>query len=240
MDVRIAQCSSRGGRSYNEDSVRVLQRPNASVVVVADGLGGHGGGDIASAIAADTMTELFANEPIVNAEKLRAMFEEANTRILREQTGFSKMRSTCVTLLLSDTIAAWGHAGDSRLYHFTDGNLAFQTADHSVSFLAYRSGEIAYAGIRFHEDRNKVLRALGNEENIKPEIAGVELRRGFHAFLLCTDGLWEYVLETEMQADLCKSKTPEDWLSFMVARLSKRVNGRNDNFSAAAVFLIVP
>lgn len=239
MNVRIAQVSSRGGRSYNEDSIRLFQNANAAAVVVADGLGGHGGGDIASAIAADTMAQLFANEPVANAEKLRAMFEEANRRILREQNGFQKMKSTCVTLLLTGASSAWGHVGDSRLYHFTDGNLTFQTADHSVSYLAYRSGEIPYAGIRFHEDRNKVLRALGNEEEIKPEIAGAELRRGFHAFLLCTDGLWEYVLETEMQADLCKSRTPEDWISFMVARLAKRVNGRNDNFSAAAVFLTI-
>lgn len=240
MNVRIAQCSSRGGRSYNEDSVRLFQHANAAAVVVADGLGGHGGGDVASAIAADTMMRLFASEPIATAEKLRAMFEEANRRILREQDNFRKMKSTCVTLLLTGKSAAWGHAGDSRLYHFYDGNLAFQTADHSVSYLAYRSGEIPYAGIRFHEDRNKVLRALGNEEDIRPEIAGIELKKGFHAFLLCTDGLWEYVLETEMQADLCKSETPEDWISFLVARLSKRVNGKNDNFSAAAVFLVIP
>ncbi len=239
MNLRIAQFSSRGGRGYNEDSVRLFQNANAVAVAVADGLGGHGGGDIASAITADTMVQLFANEPAANAEKLRGMFEEANRRVLREQNGFSKMKSTCVTLLLTDTAAAWGHVGDSRLYHFFDGSLSFQTADHSVSYLAYRSGEIPYAGIRFHEDRNKVLRALGNEEEIKPEMAGTELRRGFHAFLLCTDGLWEYVLETEMEADLCKSHTPEDWISFMVARLMKRVNGRNDNFSAAAVFLTI-
>ena len=239
MNVRIAYCSSRGGRSYNEDSVRLIQRADAAAVVVADGLGGHGGGDVASAIAVDTMMQLFANESVATAEKLRAMFEEANRRILREQNSFHKMKSTCVTLLLTGKSAAWGHAGDSRLYHFYEGSLAFQTADHSVSYLAYRSGEIPYAGIRFHEDRNKVLRALGNDEDIRPEIAGIELKKGFHAFLLCTDGLWEYVLETEMQADLCKANTPEEWISFLVERLGKRVNGKNDNFSAAAVFVSI-
>ncbi|HWR23760.1 MAG TPA: protein phosphatase 2C domain-containing protein [Feifaniaceae bacterium] len=239
MDVRIAQLSSRGGRSHNEDSIRLFRSADAAALAVADGLGGHGGGDIASAIAADTMTRMFADAPDASAENLRAMFEEANRRILREQNGFQKMKSTCVTLLLAGNAAAWGHVGDSRLYHFTDGALKFQTADHSVSYLAYRSGEIPYAGIRFHEDRNKVLRALGNEEEIKPEIAGAELSRGFHAFLLCTDGLWEYVLEPEMQIDLCKSNTPEDWISFLAARLIKRVSGRNDNFSAAAVFLTI-
>lgn len=239
MNIRIAQYSSRGGRSYNEDSVRSFQHADAAAVVVADGLGGHGGGDIASKIAADTMIQLFASEPIATAEKLRAMFEEANSRILKEQDSFRKMRSTCVTLLLNGKSAAWAHVGDSRLYHFSDGNLAFQTADHSVSFLAYRSGEIPYAGIRFHEDRNKVLRALGNDENIRAEIAGIELKKGFYAFLLCTDGLWEYVLETEMQIDLAKSETPEDWISYLIARLSQRVNGKNDNYSAAAVFLTI-
>ena len=240
MGMLIARFSSRGGRSYNEDSIRVYQNGSAAAITVADGLGGHGGGEVASSIAADTMIEMFQAQPYANADNLRRMFEEANARVLHAQKEAVKMKSTCVTLLISPAGAAWGHMGDSRLYHFQDGKLSFQTADHSVSYLAYRSGEIPYEGIRFHEDRNKVLRALGSDDSPKPEIAGAELQNGFHSFLLCTDGLWEYVHETEMEADLAKSGTPQEWISFLVARLMKRVDGRNDNFSAAAVFLILP
>jgi serine/threonine protein phosphatase PrpC len=65
-----------------------------------------------------------------------------------------------------------------------------------------------------------------------------QLGNHFHAFLLCTDGFWEYVLEEEMEIDLTKSNTPSEWISFMTQRLAKKVNGKNDNFTAGAVFTI--
>jgi serine/threonine protein phosphatase PrpC len=103
--------------------------------------------------------------------------------------------------------------------------------------MAVFAGEITPAQIRFHEDRNKVLRALGNDLDIKPEISmPLQLASGFHAFLLCTDGFWEYVLEEEMEIDLSKSHAPQEWISLMLQRLYKRVDGANDNFSAIAVF----
>ena len=239
MSYKIAGVCQRGGRSYNEDCVRYSMNGTGIVCVVADGLGGHGGGEIASAVVADTLVEGFMSNPHVHNENILHLFESANQEVLNKQVASVRMKSTVVALFLSQNAITVGHVGDSRLYRFTEGRLVFQTKDHSVSQMAVLSGEIPPEKIRFHEDRNKVLRAMGNDAAIKPEIKRLEGRPGaFEAFLLCTDGFWEYVFEDEMEIDLAKSETPEDWLDSMTGRLSKRVNGKHDNFSALAVFAV--
>jgi len=236
--LQTASCSFQGGREHNEDSVRVLERDGCCVAVVADGLGGHGGGEIASSVAAGVITEPFMASPTLDAEAIRGLFALANLEVLKAQTPALKMKSTGVALFVKDGAACWGHVGDSRLYHFISGKLVAQTLDHSASQLAVLTGEITQEDIRHHEDRNRVLRAFGGGEDIKAEIAPAQtLNIGFHAFLLCTDGFWEYVFEPEMELDLAKSGTPRDWLRAMTQRLSGRAPKDNDNHSAAAVFI---
>lgn len=235
--VDIASFSSQGGRDYNEDSVAVSDENDRQCVVVADGLGGHGGGKIASQKAADMIVQAFAPENGVNEAWIQSIFEGVNQAVLDGQTDSCQMKTTCVSLFVENNYALWAHLGDSRLYHFVDGRLDFCTTDHSVSQMAVLSGEITKAQIRFHEDRNRVLRAFGAEAKVKPDINGIRLDDGaFHTFLLCTDGFWEYVLEGEMEIDLGKVEAADVWLEYMIERLEKRVNGKNDNFTAAALF----
>ena len=150
------------------------------------------------------------------------------------------MRSTVVAMALDDLGAAHAHAGDSRFYHFHNGRLVYQTLDHSASQLAVIMEEITPEQIRFHEDRNRVLRCLGQDGSIQPTAAGFTLEPGTHAFLLCTDGFWEFVLEQEMEADLSAAADPEDWLRRMQQRLQERIPPNNDNNSAAAVWCSIP
>lgn len=133
----------------------------------------------------------------------------------------------------------WGHVGDSRLYHFRNGVVAFQTKDHSVPQTLVNAGDITKEQIRTHPDRNRILRAVGNPDGVKPTIldASRKIQRG-DAFLLCTDGFWEYVTETEMAVDLAKSATPKDWLGWMELRLIGKVETGYDNYSALALFVI--
>lgn len=238
ISIQTASLSMAGGRLYNEDSVRLEERDGILVTVVADGLGGEGGGEIASSVAADCIVHAFLEKPELEPEAIKNLFEEANRQVMAAQTSALRMKTTCVSLFVHGDAALWAHVGDSRLYHFENGRLVFQTRDHSVSQLAVSSGEIDASQIRFHEDRNKVLRALGDRENVKTELSTVcPIGMGFHAFLLCTDGFWEYVLEEEMEIDLAKSRTPEEWVSFMAARLRRKVSGNNDNYTAAAVLI---
>ena len=146
------------------------------------------------------------------------------------------MKTTLVFLTLENEKARWMHVGDSRLYHFKDGKLISQTTDHSVSQMAVMMGEITTHQIRFHEDRNRVLRSLGGE-NAKPELSSVtDISEGNHAFLLCSDGFWEYVYESEMEQTLCQAKDPDDWIASMEQILQGRITGNNDNYTAAAAF----
>ncbi len=162
---------------------------------------------------------------------------EANREVLAIQTPRCAMKTTLVVLTLARGRAVWAHAGDSRLYCFRDGRLVFQTRDHSAAQLGVLLGEITPDQIRFHEDRNRVLRALGQDDELTVETGERVLTDGAYAFLLCSDGFWEYVLEREMEEDLESAGSAEEWLTRMRRRLAERVPAGNDNNTAAAVWV---
>ncbi len=232
---RVASYTDPGGRAENEDAVRWAERPDGRLcLLVADGLGGHGGGQLASAAAAEAVCGGWDGG--IGAGALAGLIRAANLRVLALQTPQCAMKTTIVALLLAPGRAVWAHAGDSRLYHFVDGKLIFQTRDHSVAQLGVMLGEITPDQIRMHEDRSRVLRALGQDEELPVETLEQPLGPGRHAFLLCSDGFWEYVLEPEMEADLAAAESPEAWLTAMRARLQARAPQGNDNNTAAAVW----
>ncbi|MCD7750128.1 MAG: protein phosphatase 2C domain-containing protein [Lachnospiraceae bacterium] len=228
--------TDQGGRPENEDSARLLrQGPDVACAVVADGLGGHGGGRIASDTAVRSLCASWDGSG--GQEELKTLIEKANQDVLSRQSSVCAMKSTIVALSLVGRRAVWAHVGDSRLYRFYEKRLEFQTRDHSASQVAVMLGDITPDQIRFHEDRNRVLRALGQEEEMKVETGELSLQSGSYAFLLCTDGFWEYVLEPEMEEDLKASHNPEEWLDRMKRRLWERVPPDNDNNTALAVWL---
>ena len=114
-----------------------------------------------------------------------------------------------------------------------------QTRDHSASQIAVMLGSITEREIRFHEDRNRVYRALGQDGELKVDTHFEPLAPGRHAFLLCTDGFWEYVYESEMAQTLREASGPADWLERMRALHAQRTPQDNDNNTAAAVWLYI-
>ena len=234
--LRTASYTDIGGRAENEDSTRQMRLGEEQLcLVVADGLGGHGGGARAAAAAADAICREWAGD--ANSEDLKRLVQMGHEAVAAIQTAQCAMKSTVVALEIDGSRAAWAHVGDSRLYHFVNGKLVFQTKDHSASQIAVYMGEITVEQIRFHEDRNRVLRALGQDEMPVIEAKEEELAPGKHAFLLCSDGFWEYVLEHEMAADLAAAADPLDWLVRMRSRLMARVPKDNDNNTAAAAWV---
>lgn len=234
--MQTASYTDTGGRPGNEDATRQMRRgKDALCIVVADGLGGHGGGALASAAAADTICNGW--DGTAGQEGLKALVQAAHQAVRAIQTPACAMKSTVAVLELVGDHAVWAHVGDSRLYRFQDGKLVFQTRDHSASQIAVAMGDITVDQIRFHEDRNRVLRALGQADDpLNVETGEQTLPPGRHAFLLCSDGFWEYVLEEEMAADLKAADDPLDWLVRMRARLAARTPEDNDNNTAAAVW----
>ena len=134
--------------------------------------------------------------------------------------------------------AVWAYIGDSRLYHFSKGKLVSQTNDHSVPQMMVNAGEISQDQIRDHEDRNRLTRVFDEKNEIKPDILDkpLTLQEG-DAFLLCTDGVWEIVFESEIAEELRKANLPRDWLKGIEETLLKRVDPKHDNYSAIAVMI---
>ncbi len=234
--IQIATYSDIGGRPRNEDTVRYREQGETRLcLVVADGLGGHGGGEQASSAAAAVICAGWTGG--TGPDELKGLILEANQRVLSLQTSRCAMKTTVTALTLEPGRAVWAHVGDSRIYYFRNGGLTFQTQDHSAAQIGVMLGEITPDQIRFHEDRSRVLRALGQDGELKVDLREETLPPGKHAFLLCSDGFWEYVLEQEMVDDLAAAGSPEEWLDKMRARLSARAPEDNDNNSAAAVWV---
>lgn len=242
MEFETFAVTDQGGRKKNEDSINYYyQSGTGGCWVVADGLGGHAAGEVASAIAAEAIVEKFRLSPLLEVNHIRGCFGYALDRILNRQEdepAVKGMRTTAVGLFTDCRTLTWAHTGDSRLYFFRGGKLISQTKDHSVSQACVRAGEITPDQIRFHEDRSRLLKVLGTDANLKVEIRESPIipEKG-DAFLLCTDGFWEYVLESEMEEDLYQANNPEAWINRMLIRLSGRAAKENDNYSAVAVFV---
>lgn len=239
MRFETATLSSRGGRENNQDSCGHVLNGASGCWVLCDGLGGHRAGEVASKMAVDAALESFHTNGAVTPEALQAHVERAQRAVVEKQEAdpeLTGMRTTLVLLAAGDSGARWIHAGDSRLYWFSGGKIREQTRDHSVPQRLADAGEIAIDQIRFHEDRARLLRSLGAKQD-PGAVAGAMpgAPAPGDAFLLASDGFWEWVLETEMESTLAASKHPKPWLQQMEATLKQRATGEFDNYSAIAV-----
>jgi serine/threonine protein phosphatase PrpC len=242
MEIVTYAYTNKGGRDNNEDYAAFRSAPNGiGVWSLADGLGGHDCGEIASKAAAEYILQATADISEFPEETLIRIMNKANELILTAQKtemAYHTMRTTVVAAFADARSIQYFNVGDSRFYYFKNGCLYKQSKDHSVSQVAASIGEIPVTQIRFHDDRNKLLKVLGNEEFLKIDRLddAVPMETG-DAFLLCSDGFWEYVYETEMEIDLIKSESPKEWLEYMVNRLLLRVTNNNDNFTALCSFV---
>ena len=237
MKISYYAYTNKGGRPNNEDSICCGLQNRRGVFVLADGLGGHSSGEVASGLAAQAIREGCAGAENLDSETLKGQLEEANRLVLEGQKvpGREDMKTTAVALALEGDLAFWAHVGDSRLYRFSDGQLVFATRDHSVTYMKYLGGEISYMDVYHDDDRSSLLRVLG-KASCQPETGQAELKPG-DAFLLCSDGFWEYDYQEEIQADLLKAETPAQWVQLMLLRQIRRTPPGNDNFSVIAVFV---
>lgn len=237
--ISYAQISNKGNREYNEDHVELCKKMNRYVFGLADGLGGHGHGDVASALAMKALKE--QEEEAGLRESLADCFEIAQKKVEKEKKNRPEcagMMTTLTVLELRKAQVGWGHIGDSRIYYFQNGKLISHTLDQSVPQMLVNMKEIQESEIRHHPDRNRLLCSIGMEWENKPyRIDEVIRREGKQQFLLCSDGFWEYIEEKDMEQLLHKSLTPRQWLKRMEKLV--RLNGKGyemDNYSAVAVW----
>lgn len=231
-----------GSRGNNEDSVGMFQSGEAFCFVLADGLGGHGKGELASRIAVDQAIAAFAQEGCASGECLSRCFlngQSAIQEMQKQDRTASDMKTTCVLLQIGPDLIQWGHIGDSRLYYFKNRKLIARTLDHSVPQMMVAAGQIKEKHIRNHPDRNRLLRVMGIEwDEPKFQLGEPVVREEGQVFLLCSDGFWELIDEKKMISCLKKADSPKEWLLRMEEAIQKQGRGRDmDNYSAVAVWI---
>ncbi|MCD8239185.1 MAG: protein phosphatase 2C domain-containing protein [Clostridiales bacterium] len=233
-----------GKRAKNEDYFDIWNKDGRYLFAVADGLGGHKKGEVASKTVVKTSMAV-AEYEASDANILDSCFNEGQKLLLQEQKKHhmeNDMKTTEVILYINGNTARWGHVGDSRLYRFKTGlfsKMAERTIDHSAVQNLVLMGRMKEKDIRGSEDRNKLLRAMGMEWDSPKQTLSPEHRLEKNdSFLLCTDGFWEQITEKEMLACLKRSATPEQWLRLMEDIILRNIErtGKSDNYTAVAVF----
>ncbi len=189
-------------RSKNEDSYCLEALDGGGLLLaVADGLGGYLGGEIASAIAVDTLRERLRSSVGHLEQELRQAVEAANHRVLETAAGrplVGNMATTLTAVVLTDTRCLWAHVGDSRAYLWHQGDMRLLTHDHSVAGELVADGVLALDEARFHPQRNVLTRALGVTEALAVETGTAAIGSG-DWLILATDGLTAVVNGMELE-----------------------------------------
>lgn len=225
-DYSIAQQSFQGGREYNEDRTAIFVRDETVLLVIADGLGGHAGGEIASQAFVDSVGVTFSaasDELLNNSEEfLRLTINHAHKlvhkRALENGYDVDSPKTTCVLCIVRNGFALWAHSGDSRLYLIRKNNIAASTVDHVTE---------AASGHR------PINRCVGGIDSPRPEISARNVLQKGDVIMLATDGGWasfqpeflsEYIdpehptlgIESLMQMLEAKNSAPSDNLSIVL------------------------
>jgi serine/threonine protein phosphatase PrpC len=230
-----------GSREINEDYVLTAQKGNNHIFVLADGLGGHGRGEEASKLVAEEMVSYFNTSDDFMNEMDKA-FVYAQEKLLEKQRVVAakfEMKTTVVVLAITDKEIRWGHIGDSRLYMFKKSHIKKRTLDHSVPQMLALAKDIKEKEIRFHPDRNKLLRVMGVQWGANSyELSKIQKKKKNTSFLLCSDGFWELITEKEMESFHKESSGSKSWINSMLPVIRKNGENQNmDNLSAIAVRL---
>lgn len=226
----VAQQSYQGGRDYNEDRTAVFERENAILMVVADGLGGHAGGDLASQAFVDALGASFAKasaEQLRNADSFLSLsINYAHHMIHRRAVaqGFEveSPKTTCVACLIYDGIAQWAHSGDSRLYLIRKRTIIQRTQDH-VSDKVSSSGN------------SPISRCVGGLEAPKPEISEQHEVESGDIFVLASDGAWASFEPIDLR-DYIDPEHPTLGLDSLLQTLENRNKAPSDNLSMVVLF----
>lgn len=233
--------TDRGGREVNEDSARVFEKDGKKCLVLCDGLGGHGKGEVASALVVEAVGQIFNSAQKIDEDFLRSAFQLSQEALIDEQIrqdAKTDMKTTAVAMYIDGNKVQWGHVVDSRLYAFAKNKVKLRTLDHSVPQMLVFAREIKEKQIRNHPDRNRLLRVMGIEwEKPMYELAEQTQLEKYQAFLLCSDGFWELIDEKQMCKLLKNSSTVEEWMQAMVEVIKQNGIGKNmDNYTAIALW----
>lgn len=235
MNISISYYSAKGKRTNNEDSISLLENNNGILAIVADGLGGHADGEVASAQAVSTINKCLQSLP-PDEERLVEAIQQASRDIYAMRDPKYPMHTTVAVLWLGDYSAMVANVGDSRIYHFRNNKIISQSMDHSVAQMAVLVGELESSEIRNSKDRNKLIRVLGDVKVPKVDSESLLVQQG-DRFILCSDGFWEAVTEADMVRTMNSTQTAEEWLDAMRSIVEQIAKPNQDNHTAIAIII---
>lgn len=245
MNITIGKpcaISEIGGRLNNEDAIYPLPEAvnsNQQLFLVCDGVGGANKGEIASALACECIQTYFSTflEGEPTAEFIQKAIQYTEARFddyVGAHPEASGMATTLTLLYVGNNGITLAHVGDSRIYHFRDGEVRHQTEDHSLVNSLYRLGKITKEERNTHPQRNVIIRAiLGSQRPTEAEIITISNIEPDDYFFMCTDGVLEQFTEQAMK-DVFTGRKAADYLKDAIVELC---NGKTkDNYS----FYIIP
>lgn len=244
LDVVIAGTTHVGRiRKVNQDSFDRFDDPDRGeiLLVVADGMGGHRGGETASRMAVGTLGKLCREREGDAESRLRAAIERANFEIHKlagKDHTLKGMGTTIVALLLRrDGPALVAHVGDSRLYRLRDKVLTPLTEDHSIVTLLLRNGSITPEEAHDHPKRNQIMRAVGVHDDVEIDVAPVKPRAG-DAYLLCSDGISAMLRDPDIETIVNRAPDPHTAVAWLIDAANQA--GGMDNITTLIALVVEP
>lgn len=227
-------------REHNEDNVIILNNDNEEyLLAVADGMGGHKAGEVASAIAIDHLTEEFYRLETLGTKEnaidwLRNIVKEINKKIFeytKENQDSKGMGTTLVCAIKTNSYLLYGNIGDSSGYVIKKGKLHKVTKDHTLVNLLVTTGELTEEEAKFHPRKNVLMRALGANDPIDIDIFDVDTN--VSGILLCSDGLTNMLTDDQIEKVLNSELPIEEELNRLIKKANSR--GGKDNISIACL-----
>jgi PPM family protein phosphatase len=239
MRFSVYQVSRKGGREKNEDRMGYCYTRDAGLFALADGMGGHPEGEVASQLALQTLAAMFQRDckPTLT-DPLRFLHEAiiaGHHQLLRYATQKALIdtpRTTVVACLLQGNAAYWAHCGDSRLYLVRGEKLIARTRDHSYSELQQTMSQVVPMNDRFN--RNVLFTCLGSPGKPVVDTVGPLLMQSGDRILLCSDGLWGTVDDNVITEQLAR-RDISDAVPELVEQALRNGGAKSDNVSVLAV-----
>ena len=239
MRFTVYQVSRKGGREKNEDRMGYCYTRDSGLFALADGMGGHPEGEVASQLALQTLAAMFQRDAKPTLKEPMRFLHEAiiagHHQLLRYATQKALIdtpRTTVVACVLQGNSAYWAHCGDSRLYLVRGEKLVARTRDHSYSELQETMSHVVPMGERFN--RNVLFTCLGSPGKPVVDTVGPLLLQSGDRLLLCSDGLWGTVTDAEITEQLGKN-TIADAVPELVEQALRNGGAKSDNVSVLAV-----
>jgi serine/threonine protein phosphatase PrpC len=239
MRFVVYQVSRKGGREKNEDRMGYCYTRDVGLFALADGMGGHPEGEVASQLALQTLAARFQREakPLLT-EPLRFLHDaiiSGHHQLLRyatERALIDTPRTTIIACLLQGNAAYWAHCGDSRLYLVRGGKLIARTRDHSYTELQETMSHVVPIGERLN--RNVLFTCLGSPGKPVVDTAGPLLMHPGDRVLLCSDGLWGAVSDAVITEQLARSSV-SDAVPELVEQALRNAGPKSDNVTVLCV-----